>query len=213
MTLPSEYIQFLVALLAIVDIAGNVPIFIQQTDGFSRAWRQITAVTAGLATAAILLLFVVAGESILQAFGISIEAFKIVGGLVILLMALEMLGLIGDPSAAPRNPASQHPVAVGIFPMAVPLLAGPGAISAVLVYAHHDHHPEHDMIVVGVVATVSILIALSLTLASFVGRWFGPVTQSVISRLLGIIVATMGVEFLIDGLGSAFPGLAVAGAE
>lgn len=167
----------------------------------------MTALTAGAATAGVLLLFVFMGETILDVFGISIDSFKIVGGLVILLMALEMLGLIGGASDSARNPGSQHPVAVGIFPMAVPLLAGPGAMSAVLVYAHHDHHPGHDLIITGVVLTVSLLIVVSLAAASFVGHLLGPVTQSVINRLLGIIVATMGVEFLIDGLGSAFPNL------
>ena len=207
MSLPSEYVQFLIALLAIVDIPGNVPMFLRQTEGFTTAERRVTALAAGAATASVLLLFVFMGETILEVFGISIEAFKIVGGLVILVMAFQMLGLVGGDTDGSRGNRLQQPVAVGIFPMAIPLLAGPGAMSAVLVYAHHDYHPGHDLIISSVIVTVSLLIVVSLTAASFVGHLLGPVTQSVISRLLGIIVATMGIEFLIDGLSTAFPNL------
>jgi multiple antibiotic resistance protein len=203
----SEYAKLLIALVAIVDVPGNLPMFLKQTEGFTQTERRLTAITAGVTTAAILLLFALMGETILYVFGITIEAFKIVGGLVILLMALEMLGLIGNRTDSYDTMGQNHPISIGIFPMAVPLFAGPGAISAVVVYAHENFHSSHDLIVGSVIATVSLIIIVGLFAAAAVGRVLGPVTQSVISRLLGIIVATMGVEFMVEGMAAAFPNL------
>lgn len=203
----NEYVKFLIALLAIVDVPGNLPMFLKQTEGFTQSERRLTALTAGATTAAILLLFALMGETVLEAFGITIEAFKIVGGLVILLMALEMLGLMGDRTDSYDRIGQNHPISIGIFPMAVPLFAGPGAISAVTVYAHESFHSSHDLIVSSVIATVSLIIIVGLFAAAAAGRVLGPVTQSVISRLLGIIVATMGVEFIVEGMAAVFPNL------
>lgn len=99
------------------------------------------------------------------------------------------------------------PVAVGIFPMAVPLFAGPGAISIVMVYGHKATQSDHDLIVGAVIATASLAVIVGLTLAAAVSRFLGPITQSVINRLFGLIIGTMGVEFILEGAAATFPNL------
>lgn len=215
MTAWAEYLHLLVVLVAIVDIPGNLPMFLQCTGAMSRAQRMVTAVTAAIATALILTVFAFFGETILGTFGITIAAFKILGGLVILLMALEMLGLMGDPSSD-HSGNSDNPVAVGVFPMAVPLFAGPGSISAVMVFAHYDPMSAetapigflaHEMVVAAVILTVAVLILLGLAAASRLDRFLTPLVQDVLNRLLGIIVGALGVEFILEGIAEFFPGL------
>ncbi|MEL7117386.1 MAG: MarC family protein [Pseudomonadota bacterium] len=213
MTAWSEYVHLLVALVAIVDIPGNLPMFLQRTANMTAGQRGITAITAAIATALILGVFAMFGETILGAFGITIEAFKILGGLVILLMALEMLGLMGDPSTD-HGGAQDSPIAVGIFPMAVPLFAGPGAISAVMVFAHFSAEDAvfvgetlllHELIVLAVIGTVSVLILIGLVAAGAFSRFLTPLVQDVLNRLLGIIVGALGIEFILEGIRDFFP--------
>ncbi|MEO0342764.1 MAG: MarC family protein [Pseudomonadota bacterium] len=207
-----EYVHFLVALVAIVDIPGNVPMFLQRTANMTNRQRGVVALTAAAATALILAIFAMFGPSILNAFGITIEAFKILGGFVILLMALEMLGLMHSPSADDVG-TQTNPVAIGIFPMAVPLFAGPGAISAVMVFAHFDRATPafigetlllHDLIVLVVVGSIAVMILVGLMAAGALSRFLTPLVQDILNRLLGIIVGALGVEFILEGLQNFF---------
>ncbi len=207
----AEYLKFLVALIAIIDAPGVAPMYLQQTEGMSLAERLVAALTAAAATAGILLLFATYGEPILGVFGITIAAFKILGGIVILLIALEMLGLRGEqpdegaPRAAPGNP-----VAVGVFPLATPLFAGPGAITTVMVYAHEDFRSDHDLIVAALILGASGVILVTLALAAALGGFITPRVQNVFNRLLGMLVGALGVEFILEGVAEFFPRLAAA---
>jgi multiple antibiotic resistance protein len=209
----TEYAKLLIALLAIVDIPGNVPLFLQQTARFSTTDRLTVSLTTGVTAGAILLAFAFFGEAVLATFGITIAAFRILGGIVILLIALDMLGFVGseDPSSQPfGGDDNSTPVAVGIFPLAVPLFAGPGAIATVMVYAHEDFHSDHDLIVGAVIVTAAVAIIIGLVAASFVGRFVGSLAQKVLNRLLGMIVGSLGIEFIIEGIADFFPGLTTA---
>lgn len=198
----AELVKLSVALIAIVDIPGNVPVFLQQTHAMSGRQRRLTAVVSGLATAAILLLFANAGDVILENFGITVEAFQVLGGLVVLLIALDMLGLLGVGTVNYGGGSDEpNPLLTGIFPMAVPLFAGPGAITAVMIYSTQGGgNPWHDLHVSIVVLVVSLAVAAGLLLASTLSRVIGPVTQQVLNRLLGVIVGAMGIEFILDGI-------------
>ncbi len=208
----AEYTKLLIALIAIIDIPGNVPVFLSQTSRLSQSGRQIAAFTAAVATALILLLFAVAGQAVLSTFGISIASFKVLGGLVVLIIALDMLGLLREEEELHSQPASTHgPVAIGIFPLAVPLFAGPGAITAVMVYAHEDFHPGDDLhavIVVLVVLTSAAVLLAGLLLAARLSSLIGPLTRVVLNRLLGMIVGALGIEFVLEGLAEYFPAFA-----
>ncbi|MEM6440004.1 MAG: MarC family protein [Pseudomonadota bacterium] len=200
-----DLIKLTITLAAIVDIPGNIPMFLQQTAAMDAQARRRTALVAGVATAAVLILFANAGEAILATFGISIHAFRVLGGLVVLLIALDMLGLLGAASGDAGPPTSSDPILIGVFLMAVPLFAGPGAITAVMVYAHEaDKHDDHDLHVSIIILVVSALIVLGLLAASLVSRFITPVAQAVLNRLLGIIVGALAVEFILEGLAGFF---------
>ncbi len=204
----AEYLKLLIALVAIIDIPGNIPIFIQQTVKFSALERLVTAVTAALATGVILIVFALFGETVLGTFGITIAAFKVLGGLVVLIIALDMLGLLRDDEEPEDAKSPKYgPVVTGIFPLSVPLFAGPGAITAVMVYAHEDYHSDHNLIVLFVILSACLALGAGLALASVLGRFIGPVTQVVMNRLLGMLVGALGVEFILEGLKAFFPAL------
>lgn len=201
----AEYLKLMVALVAIIDVPGTVPVFLQQTHAMTVVEKRVTAISAGVATAAVLLVFAFVGDLVLEAFGITIESFKILGGLVILIIALDMLGFLGGAAGSFADGESNHPVALGVFPMAVPLFAGPGAISTVMVYAHRDFHSNHDLIVALLIVTVSVLIIVGLMTAVALTRLIGPVAQRVINRLLGMIVGALGIEFIVEGVLASIP--------
>ncbi|MDP5217374.1 MarC family protein [Ruegeria sp. 2205SS24-7] len=203
----AEYVKFLIALIAIIDIPGSIPIFLQQTADMTRRGRLVTGFVASAATAAILFVFAYFGPSILAVFGITIDAFKLLGGLVILLIALNMLGLMGSETETNTTEGGTHPVAVGIFPMAVPLFAGPGAISAVMVYSHEDFHWNHDALISLLILTVAGAIALCLAIASYFAQFLPSIAQLVLNRLLGMIVGALGIELILEGLNGFFPAL------
>lgn len=202
----AEYLKLLIALVAIIDIPGNIPIFVQQTSKLTPLERAVAAITASTATCIILLTFAFFGEAVLSSFGITIAAFKILGGIVVLLIALELLGLKGEPATQSDNdPSTSGPIAIGIFPLAVPMFAGPGSITAVMVYAHEDFHSNHDLIVMSVVASAAVILAVGLLLAGLLSRFIGPTAQVVMNRLLGMLVGALGVEFILEGLAEFFP--------
>lgn len=198
---PAELVKLSVALLAIVDIPGNIPMLLQQTASMSQADKRLTALVAGIATAAILLVFTFFGEAILNQFGVTIDAFRILGGLVVLLIGLDLLGLLGANGIDYGGTEDPNPLVTGVFPMAVPLFAGPGAITAVMIYAHEDEkHPFHEIHMMIIVLGVCAAIVVGLMLAGAVSRLIGEVTQTILNRLLGMIVGALGVEFILEGL-------------
>lgn len=201
----ANLIKLSIALIAIVDIPGNVPMFLQQTGPMTGKERRVTAFVSAIATVIILIVFANFGETILSSFGITIDAFRVLGGIVVLLIALDMLGLLGEGTVNYGAADTPTPVLVGIFPMAVPLFAGPGAITAVMIYAHEaEAHPEHHIHVSSVIVIVGIAILLGLLAASLLARLISPVAQAVLNRLLGMIVGALGVEFILEGLQGFF---------
>ena len=208
----ADYIHLFVVLLAMVNVPGNLPMFLERTQDSSPSEQRTVAVTAALATGVVLLVFAFAGEGILAALGISIAAFKVLGGVVILLIALDMLGLTGERSAE-RGHTVESPVEIGIVPMAIPIFAGPGAISTVMVYAHKQADPSHgfltnELIVSAVIVSVATIILAGLLAAASLSRFITPLVQHILSRVLGMLVGALAVEFILEGLAAFFPTLA-----
>jgi len=206
MVVLAEYFKLLIALVAIVDIPGNIPVYLQLIEKFAKAERRISAISAGIATGTILLFFALLGELLLATFGITLAAFKILGGIVIIVIALELLGLIKTAATKEAIDGGQNPVAVGIFPLAVPLFAGPGAIAAVIVYGHEDFHARHDLLMTLVIMTVAATVAAGLLAANAISRYFSDTTHKVMNRLLGIVVGSLGVEFVLEGIAAFLTG-------
>lgn len=206
----TEYTRFAVALLAVLDPAAAVPIFLSLTQGYSRVERQRTAFVTALAVGALLVGAALTGESLLTAMGTSLAAFRVGGGIVVLLMAISMLtakpGSLRQTTELAEQSAGRETVAV--VPLGVPLLAGPGAISTVVIQMDRGAGLAHGALVVACIALVVAVCWIVLRYAEAVGRLLGPIGLSVIVRLFGLVLAAIAVEFIVNGLKLLLPVLA-----
>ena len=201
MELYTEYLMLLATLLAIIDIPGNIPIYLQQTEGMNSRQHTVVAWTAAIVTCLILLSFGFFGNHILKAFSISIAAFKVTGGIIVLYIAFQMVGLAHEPQMhSGQGPARRNPVQVGIFPLALPLFAGPGAIATVIASATNDSHDLHQLLVFATIVSASGLLLLGLLLAGLAERFFSSLSKDIMNRLFGVLVGALGIEFILEGL-------------
>jgi multiple antibiotic resistance protein len=196
-----------VVLFVVVDPVGNAPIFAALTRGLSDAERRRTAIKGVVLSAAILLVFFIVGNGLLSALGIGIPAFRIAGGLLLFLIAIDMVfarqsGLRGT-TASERAEAHERDD-ISIFPLAFPLIAGPGAITTVLLMASHGGGWPDQLIRLGLILAVLLITLASLLATARIVRLLGETGANVIDRLLGLILAAIAVQFVVDGLRAAF---------
>ena len=204
----TEYSKLLIGLLAITGPLSTVPIFLGLTANSSSTERRLVALVAVVTAAITLLIFAFFGQSILDIFGISLAAFRIAGGILLLLTALDMMrsDVAAKPaeSAAPRKTA-----AIGIAPIAIPLLAGPGAISTIIIYASAHESSAHAVLVSLVILGVMLLVYLIFRLALSMGSLIGDTATTIMNRVMGLIVASIAIEFIIHGIAEHFPDLTI----
>ncbi len=204
-------INFFVALFALIDPVGNVPLYAAATQGATPPGRRLTAIYISGFALVFLSFFYVTGLGLLQFFGISLGAFRIAGGIVLLLMGLDMVR--GDLSAtfaaiAPETqPLTTRAYAarrfeVLIVPFAMPLLIGPGAISTAVIYAEESRKfgPEGLAIGIGVIAAACLSIVVSFWFTGLISRLLGKIGMVIVIRVLGLILCAMAVQFVITGL-------------
>jgi multiple antibiotic resistance protein len=204
-----EYSRFLVGLIAILDPFIAVPIFLSLTVNRNAAERLRTAKIVTVTVFAVLAGASIAGEAVLQLMGGSLASFRVGGGLVLLLMALAMLNArTGDVRQTEQEASEmEQSSGLGVVPLAIPLLAGPGAISTVIV-ASHGGNVLHRLIVLLLIALACALLWLILRLAAPVGRRLGTTGLNIANRLLGLLLAAFAIESMATGLKELFPSLA-----
>ena len=200
----SEYTKLLAGLIAISNPLGAIPVYLSLTAKLSLDARKHVALTTAIAISVTLIFFSLVGEEMLAFFGITIDAFRIAGGLLLLIMALKMMGVSGESDSTPTATDS---AAVGIVPMAIPLMAGPGAISTVILYAEQGDSFQHTLLVTGVILTVAIVSFIVLRIGLRESRFLTPTASKVFDRIMGLIIAAISVEFILDGIAGHFPGL------
>lgn len=203
----SEYLKFFAALLAIVNPVGAIPIFISLTAGQTDEVRHKNVIMASIAMGIILVVVLFSGEAILRFFGISVDSFRVAGGILIMLMALSMLHAKISPvkQTAEEKLDSAERESVAVVPLATPLLAGPGAISTVILYAQRYTSVSHYLYLFAIIMLLVGLTALAFRLAPTIARLFGKTGINVVTRLMGLIMAAIGVEFIASGLRQLFP--------
>ena len=202
----SEYTKLLAGLLAIVNPFSKIPVFLSLSKNLTPAETHRIALITSLAVIVTLSLFTFFGEALLDLFGITIEAFRIAGGILLLLISLEMMRSQPD-TPKPGGSIPSEKTSIAIVPLAIPLSAGPGAISTIIVYAHRHESLDHDLLVNGVIICVAIVLFFALRLAPTMGAKLGKTGMNVFNRIMGLIIAAIAVEFIIDGLAIHFPGL------
>jgi multiple antibiotic resistance protein len=198
------------ALFAIVDPVGVIPIFLMATQGYTLAQSHNAARVAALTVLGVLTLFIFVGEPVLMFLGIRLAAFSVAGGLLLLLLALSMVQAHVSPQRQTEDEAAEaeEKDSVGAVPLGVPLLAGPGAITHVIVAAGAA---EGNVLQQGLLLIPVALVALSVWLAfraaPMITRRLGRTGIHVVTRLMGLIIAAISIEMIASGLGTLFPGL------
>lgn len=189
-----------VTLFVVIDPPGLIPLFIALTPGMDPAHRRTVGLRACIIAVVILMAFGLLGESLLSFVGISMPAFRIAGGLLLFLTALDMLF---ERRTQRREGQTQqdHPDDPSVFPLALPLIAGPGAIATMILLVGQARGDWTRILAVhGVmVATVALAFAMML-IAGPIGRMLGRTGTVVITRLLGMLLAALSVQFVIDGI-------------
>jgi multiple antibiotic resistance protein len=193
-----------VTLLVVVDPLGMAPIFAALTRGYSEKRKREAAIRGTVLGTVILLIFAFAGDVLLEALGISIPAFRIAGGILLFLLALDMIfashsGLRSKSVRQQEEDAYEHDISV--FPLAIPLLAGPGAITTVLLYTSEGSAAKLAVFV-AVLLAVLLLTLFSLLLAPRIMQLFGETGSDVLTRVLGVLLAALAVQFVLDGIGA-----------
>jgi len=191
-----------VTLLVVVDPLGLAPIYGALTRGFSEKQKRKSAIRGTLLGALILFLFALAGDVLLEALGIGLPAFRIAGGLLLFLLALDMVfarpsGMRATTVREQEEESYQQDISV--FPLAIPLIAGPGAITTVLLFTGGSSAGQLALFM-GVLFVVLVLTLGSLLLAPRVMQLFGETGANVLSRVLGVLLAALAVQFVLDGL-------------
>ena len=201
------FVSAFVTLLVIIDPPGCAPIFAGLTRDCPPAQRRMMAIRSVLVAAGILLFFGLLGEDLLRKLGISLAAFRIAGGIMLFLIALEM---VFERRTQRRETRAQEVSAnpehedVSVFPMAIPMIAGPGSIASVMLLMARSDGLAESLTVLGALAAVLLLTMVALLAAGPLMRILGHKMEAMLTRLLGVILAALAAQFVIDGISVSF---------
>lgn len=197
------YVSALITFFVVIDPPGCAPIYAGLTAGASPQHRRAMAVRAVLYASAILLVFALFGEDLLRGLGIELASFRIAGGIMLFLIALEM---VFEKRTQRREDRAAEVAArgetedVSVFPMAMPMIAGPGSIASIMLLMAQNEGLQRSLVVLAALATILLLTLVALLAAGPIMRFLGARIEAVITRLLGVLLAALAVQFVVDGL-------------
>lgn len=200
-------INALTTLLVTLDPPGLAPIFLGLTVGMSREQRRQVAFRGTLIAFCILAVFALFGASVLGILGISIGAFRIAGGLLLFWIAFEMVFEKRQERKEKTSEAAitkDHIHNIAVFPLALPLIAGPGAISATILLAGSMPSAIDRFQLILIIAFCTLLLFATLIIAERIDRFLGVTGRAILTRLLGVVLAALAAQFVVDGIRSAF---------
>jgi multiple antibiotic resistance protein len=199
----SEYAQFFIAMLAIVDPVTILPVYLHLVRHFTEEEKAQAARKASLTTTIALVVTVFIGQLVLDFFGISIGSFQIAGGLLLLIVALQLMKH-DDPLPAEDNKDKSLSASQVVVPLAIPLLAGPGAFSTVIVFSFRQEGFIHLLILSGCLTVLGGIVWFALRMANRFMHFLSPLTISIVNKIMGLIMAAIAVEFIANGVKSLF---------
>ena len=205
-----DHLKVFVALIALVNPLGVLPMFISLTHDFTKAQKKNAIRAASLTVVAVIVVCALLGEHIIKFFGISTASLQVSGGLLILLMALNMLNAQagGARTTMEERDEAEHKHTIGVVPLGIPLLTGPGAMSTVIVMAHNAKRTMDYLVIIGSGVVIAALVWLTLQMAQPIARTLGRIGINIATRIMGLLVAAVAVEFIVDGLTTMIPALA-----
>ena len=201
----------LVTFLVIIDPPGCAPIFASLTSGTSAAHRRAMAVRSSFIAWCILLFFALLGEPLLRTLGISLSAFRLAGGIMLFMIALDMVferRTERREERAKEIEGTPQAEDISVFPMAIPMIAGPGSIASVMLLTSRAEGLAQDLTVLAAMTAVILLTIVALLAAGPLMRFIGAKLEAMITRILGVILAALAAQFVLDGVERSLPGLA-----
>jgi multiple antibiotic resistance protein len=198
----------LITFLVIIDPPGCAPIFASLTNGTTAAHRRAMAIRSSLIAWAILMFFALLGRPLLQWLGISLASFRIAGGIMLFFIAIDMVFERRTERREKRAEAIEGtPEAedISVFPMAMPMITGPGSIASAMLWVSRAETPVHVAIVLAAITVVMLITMVTLLAAGPLMRLIGDKVEAAITRILGVILAALAAQFVIDGLKQSFP--------
>ena len=200
-----------ITLLVIIDPPGCAPIFASLTSGTTAAHRRKMAIRSAAVAWSILIFFALLGEPLLRTLGISLSAFRLAGGIMLFMIALDM---VFERRTERREERAKEiegtPEAddISVFPMAIPMIAGPGSIATIMLLSARAEGTVEGLTVLAAMTAVILLTLLALLAAGPLMKLIGAKLEAMITRILGVILAALAVQFVLDGLERSLPGLA-----
>lgn len=208
------FISAFVTFFVVIDPPGCAPIFASLTDGATRAHRRAMAIRSILIATGILFFFALMGEALLRALGISLDAFRIAGGIMLFLIAIDMVFEKRTERRENRAQdiarsaeAQQHRVSeedISVFPMAIPMIAGPGSIASAMLLTSRSSGTAETLTVFAAMLAILLLTLAALLAADLLMRLLGRRMEAMVTRLLGVILAALAAQFVLDGIRASF---------
>jgi multiple antibiotic resistance protein len=201
------FISAFVTLFVVIDPPGCAPIYASLTTGATQAQRRSMAIRAVAIAAGILLLFALWGKQLLGTLGIALDSFRIAGGIMLFIIAMDM---VFEKRTQRREDRAQKIAEtpevedVSVFPMAMPMIAGPGSIATVMLLMSRAEGLSERLVVIGAVVVTLALMLGSLLAAGPIMALLGSKIEAVITRLLGVLLAALAAQFVIDGPKASF---------
>ncbi len=204
----TDYLKIFIALLAVVDPLVAMPVIVSMTARDDASELKVIARTVVLTVTTVLLIALYAGQEVLVFFGISINSFRVGGGILLMLMSFSMLQ--GKISETVRNKeeAKEEDKQNAVVPLSIPLLAGPGAISTVILYAQKGNGVNHYLMISADIFAVAVILWCVLRATPWLTQRLSQTGINVVIRLMGLILLALAVEFIAGGLKGLFPALA-----
>lgn len=201
------FLSAFITLFVVIDPPGCAPIYAGLTKGATPAQARTMALRACAIAGLILVIFALFGEDLLNALHIELDSFRIAGGLMLFFIAFEMVfekRTQRRTERADKISADPEIEDVSVFPMAMPMLAGPGAIAAVMLLTNEAKGTQQTLVVMGALAAVLLITAVALVAAGPLIRLLGDKVEAVITRLLGVLLAALAAQYVLDGLKGSF---------
>ena len=207
--------SFAAALLAVINPLGNLPIFISYTADEKPSVQRRLALLLSVTVSVLLFIFLFIGPALLEFFGISIPAFRIAGGILLLLTGIGMIrgheakvvGEIADKIASDDRVEAENRFRRIVIPLGIPLIAGPGSISTVILYASQTKHLETLLGMSLTIILISSIVLMTLVSSSWIKKVTGELGMDITTRIMGLLLAAIGIQFVLSGLNEATIGL------
>ncbi len=209
----NEYLNFTAAMLAIVNPLGIIPMWAKLTNDLYTKTRREIAVMLTLTSIVVLLIFLIFGEQILELFSIDLQVFKVAGGLLLLFTGFAMVngdsgkqGSLGKDDGMTTFQVAKSRFRKIVVPLGIPMLSGPGSLTTVLLFGADAGNTIDFLVLSGIVVAVMLLLMVAFYFSGYFERKIDPIVFDVMTRLFGVLVTAIAVQFIVDGLGRIFPG-------